>query len=121
VGLGRNLALLSAGSLRLVRQRLELASLEVEEALLRLGLLLARALMTALMLALALLAGAATVVLYFWESARLAAALGVTGFFALAAALMVWRLAVALRDQPSFLAATLCELDKDAERLGAQP
>lgn len=121
MGLGRTFARLSAGSLLLLRQRLELASIEVEEGLLRIGLLFARALVTALMLALALMAAAATVVIYFWDSARMTAALGVTGFFALAGALMAWRLAVALHDQPSFLAATLCELDKDAERLGAQP
>lgn len=121
MGLGRNVARLAAGSLLLVRQRLELASIEVEEGLLRIGLLFARALVAALMLALALMAAAATVIIYFWESARMTAALGITGFFTLAAALMAWRLAVALRDKPSFLAATLCELDKDAERLGAQP
>jgi uncharacterized membrane protein YqjE len=39
--------------------------------------------------------------------------LGVTGFFALAGALMVWRLARALRDRPRFLAGTLAELDRD--------
>jgi uncharacterized membrane protein YqjE len=121
VGLGRNIARLAAGSLVLLRQRLELASLEFEEELLRVGLLLARALVTAILLALALMAAAATVVIYFWDAARVAAAVGVTGFFALAGVLMAWRLVAALRDKPSFLAATLAELDKDAQRLSGQP
>jgi uncharacterized membrane protein YqjE len=121
VGLGRNIARLAAGSLVLLRQRLELASLELEEELLRIGLLLARALVTAILLALALMAAAATVVIYFWEAARVAAAVGVTGFFALAGVVMAWRLLSALRDKPSFLAATLAELDKDAQRLGGRP
>lgn len=117
----RALARLAAGSLVLLRQRLELASLELEEQLLRIGLLFARALVTAILLALALLGAGASIVIYFWDAARLAAAIGVTGFFALAAVLMAWRLASALRDRPTFLAATLAELDKDAQRLGSQP
>ena len=121
MALARNLARLGAGSLLLARQRLELASLDIEEEVLRIGLLLAGALVTALMLALALSAAAATIVIYFWESARMAAAISVTGFFTLATALMAWRLAVAWRDKPRFLAATLAELDKDAQQLGEQP
>jgi uncharacterized membrane protein YqjE len=121
MALGRTLTQLGASSLLVARQRLELASLDVEEELLRLGGLLAGALVTALMLALALASAAATLVDYFWEGARLAATLGVTGFFAVAALLMAWRLARALRDKPRFLAATLAELDKDRKQWQAQP
>lgn len=117
MALGQSLAQLGASSLKIARQRLELASLDVEEELLRIGALLAGALVTALMLALALAGAAASLVIYFWEGARLAASLGVTGFFALAGALMAWRLARALRDKPRFLAGTLAELDRDGERL----
>lgn len=118
MALGRNLARLAAGSLLLLRQRLELASLELEEEALRLGVLLARMLVTALLLALALFAAGATVIICFWDTARLAAAVGVTAFFFAAAGLAGWRLAAALRDKPAFLAATLGELDRDAQRLG---
>ncbi|MCM2250867.1 MAG: phage holin family protein [Ramlibacter sp.] len=116
MSLGESLGRLGASSLLVARQRLELASLDVEEELLRLGGLLAGALVTALMLALALAGAAATVVIYFWEEARLAASLGVTAFFCAAAALMAWRLARALRDKPRFLAGTLAELDKDRQQ-----
>lgn len=121
MGLGRNFAQLAAGSLVLLRQRLELASLEVEEELLRLGLLLARALVTAILLTLALMGAAATIVIYFWDAARMTAVVGVTGFFAVAAVVVGWRLAATLRDKPSLLAGTLAELEKDAQRLGGQP
>lgn len=121
MALGQSLARLGASLLEIARQRLELAALDVEEELLRLGGLLAGALVTALMLALALASAAATFVIYFWDGARLAATLGVTGFFALAGALMAWRLARALRDKPRFLAGTLAELDRDGEPLRDAP
>ncbi len=121
MALGRNFARLAAGSVLLLRQRLELASLELEEQALRLALLLARAIVTALLLALALFGAGATVIIYFWDAARVAAAIGVTAFFALAALLAGWKLAAALRDKPAFLAATLAELDKDAQRIGEAP
>jgi uncharacterized membrane protein YqjE len=116
MALGQSLTRLVASSLVLARHRLELASLDVEEELLRIGSLLAGALVTALMLALALASAAATFVIYFWDGARLAATLGVTAFFVLSGALMAWRLARAVRDKPRFLAGTLAELDKDREQ-----
>jgi uncharacterized membrane protein YqjE len=118
MALAQSLARLGASALQTARQRLELAALDVEEELLRIGGLLAGVLVTALMLALALASAAATFVIYFWDGARLAATLGVTGFFALAGALMAWRLARALRDKPRFLAATLAELERDCEPIG---
>ena len=121
MALVQTLARLGASSLLLARQRLELAALDVEEELLRIGLLLAAALVTALVLALALAAGAATVVVYFWDSARLAALVGVTLFFAACGGLMVRALAGALREKPGFLAATLAELDKDRQQFGDGP
>lgn len=116
MALGQTVSRLGATSLLLARQRLELASLDIEEELLRVGGLLAGALVTALMLALAFAGAAATLVIYFWEDARLVATLGVTAFFALAGALMAWRVARALRNKPRFLAGTLAEMDRDCEQ-----
>jgi uncharacterized membrane protein YqjE len=116
VGIGESLARLGSGSLLLARQRLELASLDVEEELLRVVGLLAGALVTALLAALALAAAASLVVVYFWDSARLAAMAGVTIVFAIAACMAALRLARAWREKPRFLAATLAEFDKDREQ-----
>jgi uncharacterized membrane protein YqjE len=114
--LGQTLSRLGASLLLVATQRLELASLDFEEELLRLGSLLARTLVTALMFALALTAAAATTVVYFWDTARLASLLGITGLFFAAALTMTWRLTQALRNKPRFMADTLDQLDKDCAK-----
>lgn len=115
MGLGRSLGSLGAGALLLVRQRLESAALDVEEELLRWAGTVA-ALLAAVLLAILALAGlAATVVVVFWDTARIAALLGVSAAFALGAVFIAWRVARALRDKPPFLSATLAELRRDAE------
>jgi uncharacterized membrane protein YqjE len=119
MALGQTLSRLGASLLVVASQRLELASLDFEEELLRLGSLLAGTLVAALMFALALAAAAMTVVVYFWDTARLAALLGVTGLFIIAALAMAWRLSQALRDKPRFMASTLAQLDKDRAPLGS--
>jgi uncharacterized membrane protein YqjE len=117
VPLGDSVARLGATSLLLLRQRLELVSLDVEEELLRDGLLLAGALVAALLGALFLAALGALVVVLFWDTARIAALLVVTLAYGAAAAFAVWRLARAWRDKPRFLAGTLAELGTDGDRL----
>ncbi len=119
MALGQTLSRLSASLILVASQRLELASIDLEEELLRFGSLLAGAVVTALMFALALAAAAMTVVVYFWDTARLPALLGITGLFAMVALVMAWRLAQALRDKPRFMASTLAQLDKDCSPLGS--
>jgi uncharacterized membrane protein YqjE len=122
MALGPRLSGLAAGTLLALRQRLELASLDVEEELLRLAGLIAGALVAALLLALALAAGAATVVVVFWDHGRVAALVGVTLFFTAAGALAAGALARTLRGKPRFLDATLTELERDREAwAGQQP
>lgn len=99
--------------LLVARQRLELASLDLEEELLRLGNILAGILVTALILTLALAAAAATVVTYYWDTSRLAALLSVTGLFTVAGFAMLWRLSYVWRSKPRFMAGTLAQLEKD--------
>jgi uncharacterized membrane protein YqjE len=118
MALGQTLSRLGESLLLVASQRIELASLDVEEELLRLGTLLAGTLVTSLMLALALAAAATTVVVYFWDSARLAALLTVTGLFTAMGLAMLWRLSRALQNKPRFLASTLAQLDKDRAPLG---
>jgi uncharacterized membrane protein YqjE len=99
--------------LLVARQRFELAALDFDEELLRLGSILAGALVTALILALALAAAAATVVVYYWDSSRLSALLCVTGLFTILGLTMLWRLSNAWRNKPPFMAGTLAQLEKD--------
>jgi uncharacterized membrane protein YqjE len=121
MALGPSLSRLGAGTLLAIRQRLELASLDVEEEMLRLVGLIAGALVTALLFALALAAGAATVVVLFWDSARIAALLGVTVFFAASGALAASALTRSLREKPRFLDATLTELERDRAQWATGP
>jgi uncharacterized membrane protein YqjE len=121
MALGSGVSRLAAGALLALRQRLELASIDIEEELLRLVGLVAVALVAALLFALALAAAAATVVVLLWDSARIAALVGVTLFFVLAGALAAGALARSLRDKPRFLDATLTELEHDRETWGGQP
>ena len=113
MSLGQTLSRLSASLWLVASQRLELASLDVEEELLRFAGLLAGILATALMFTLALAATASAVVVYFWDTARLTALLSVAGLFAVAAVALVWRLSQALRNKPRFMANTLAQLGKD--------
>jgi uncharacterized membrane protein YqjE len=115
MALGRSLTQLAAGTLLALRQRLELASLDVEEELLRLVGLIAGALVAALLFTLALAAGATTVVVLFWDQGRIAALVGVTLFFTLAGAVAAGAFSRALRDRPRFLDATLTELERDRQ------
>jgi uncharacterized membrane protein YqjE len=121
VALGDSVARLGATSLLLIRQRLELAALDIEEELLRGGLWLAGAVAAALLGALCLAALAALVVVLFWDTARVAALVGVTLAFGAAAAAAAWKLARAWRDKPPLLAATLAELSTDGEHLRGGP
>ncbi len=113
------MARVAGRSLLLLRQRIELASMDVEEELLRFAALLAGILAAVLLAALALAAAAAGLVVFYWDSARLAALGGVAAFFAAASGLVAWRLSCALRAKPRFMAATLAELDKDGGQLSA--
>jgi uncharacterized membrane protein YqjE len=116
----RSVAQLGSTSVLVLRQRLELAALDVEEELLRLGSVLVRAFAATLLAALALAALAAAATIYFWEHGRLA----VLAFFTLAFAASAWALArgaaQALGTKPGQLAATLAELQRDAEALRPQ-
>jgi uncharacterized membrane protein YqjE len=118
IGLGRSLGQLGAASLQLARQRLESAALEVEEELLRFAGTLAALLAAVLLGTLALAGFAATLVAWLWDTARIAALLGVSLAFAASAGAIAWRVARARRDKPPFLSATLAELRRDAEALG---
>ena len=113
MALAHTLSRLSASLWVVASQRLELASLNIEEELLRFAGFLAGILVTALVFALTLAMAAAVVVVYFWDTARLTALLSVTGLFAVAAWVLAWRLTLALRNKPRFMANTLAQLSKD--------
>jgi uncharacterized membrane protein YqjE len=114
---GQGLRSLAAGYTLAARQRLELAALDVEDELQHAGRMLAGMLAVAFFVTLALAALGAAVVIAFWDGARLAAVLGVTGAYTAGAVLAWQRLVRAWAAKPPFLDATITELRKDGERL----
>lgn len=117
MALGDSLGRLGASSLLLARQRLELAALDVEEELAHTAIFLVGVLVAALLGALALAGLAATVVVVFWDTARVAALVAVTLAFFAATGIAAWRCRSVLQRKPPFLGATLGELAKDGERM----
>jgi uncharacterized membrane protein YqjE len=116
MALGRSLTGVGTGSPQVARQWRQAASLDVEEEILRIGGLLAGALVTALMLALAAAGAAAAFAVHFWGDSRLPATVSAATFFTMAAALTAWRVACALRDKPCLPAGTPTEVDSDFYR-----
>jgi uncharacterized membrane protein YqjE len=121
MALGQTLSRLGSNVLRGLHRRLELASLDVEEELLRIAGLLAFALAAILLFAMAVAAAAATVVVALWDVSRLAALIGVTCVFTVCGGAIAWHIARTLRDKPRFMAATLAELKKDRDMWSASP
>ena len=118
-GLGVGLAQLAAAAVDLLRTRAELAALEFDEAR-----ELAKDRITLLViglgcLAMATLGATAFVVVYFWDSYRLAALGGVTVAYLLAGLIALWRFSIHRQNDPKPFAATLAELERDREWLAS--
>jgi uncharacterized membrane protein YqjE len=109
------LARLGATVAAMLRTRLELASVEIEEQVQRWTRNLMLSLLLLFLGAMAIVFLALLVIIVFWDSHRIAAALGMTALFALAAGVVGIQLRARLRSSPRLLAATLAELHKDID------
>ena len=113
----RSLGALAANGVLVLRQRLELAALDVQDELATWLRLVGGALAVAVFTALTLAGLGAAIVIAFWDSWRFAAIGGVTLAY-LAGAILSWqRLLRAWARKPPFLAATIDELRRDGEEL----
>jgi uncharacterized membrane protein YqjE len=115
VGLLRSAQSLIATALGLARTRLELLSVEMQEVLARLVLLMVGAVAAILLGALALGFAAVAVVLAVPGDLRVAVTAGLAGLFLLAAAIIAWRVRRGARLKP--FAASLAELAEDVKSL----
>ncbi len=112
-GLGPALSELAANAIALVRTRLELASVELQETTGHVKQLLVLAIAGALLAIFTLLFASVFVIVCFWDSHPLAAVGGVTLFYlALSVAVLV-RLRQQIRDRPAPFSASLTELQND--------
>jgi uncharacterized membrane protein YqjE len=119
-GLIGSLQRMLATLVALVQTRLELAGVEIEEQIEHAAGVLLWSIAAVFFASLTVLLLALTVLIAFWDEHRLLAAGLVTGSFAglaLAAVLVVRH---RLRHRPKFLAATVGELRRDADALGAE-
>ncbi len=111
---------LASTAVEIVRTRLELVSLDVEEAKLRFLSTLLLGAVAFLCLSLGVVMGAFWLVAAFWETHRTLVLGLLTGTFLggglLALAALSWR----ARKGPRLFAATLAELEKDREALGGR-
>ena len=117
VTLRGSLARLADALVGLARTRLELATVEYTEERSRIGQQLALLLAGVGCVLFALFFAAAAVVVYFWDTNRFIAILGVVAFFAIVGALLLWRRAEIAQTAPMPFAATVAELDKDRAAL----
>jgi len=106
--------------LELGRTRLELATVEFEEARARAAENLVLMMVAGFSFAFAVLMASMLVVVLFWDSYRIAAICGVTLAYALIGVLALWRLSAHKKaDTPAF-AASLAELERDRAWLASQ-
>ncbi|MCD2518156.1 phage holin family protein [Massilia sp. G4R7] len=101
----------------LVRTRIELATIELQEGTHRLFGYLAWAAAAAVLGLFTLALAVLFVLVLFWDTHRLAAVGGMTVLFALGCLVAVTKLRAGLAARPPFLPATLGELRKDAAAL----
>jgi uncharacterized membrane protein YqjE len=115
VGLVRSAQALLATLLGLARTRLELLSVEMQELLARLVLIMVGAVAAILLVALAVGFGAVALVLAVPAEHRVAVSAGLAGAFLVVAAVIGWRVRRAAQLRP--FAASVAELGEDAKAL----
>ena len=119
MGIGESLRNAAATGALVMRQRLELAALDVEEQGVVLARLIGGALAVAVLAGLTLAAIGAAIVIVLWDVARIAAVVGVALAY-LALTVIAWqRLLRAWAAKPPFMQATLAELERDRQELAA--
>ncbi len=97
----------------MARTRLELAALEIEEETQRVLGYFALALLALILSGIALVLVAASVIIVFWDSYRIPAALSMVVLFGVGAAIAGFKLKAAFTTRPRLMAATVAELNKD--------
>jgi uncharacterized membrane protein YqjE len=117
----RSLVQFGGALLGLAHTRVELLMSEIDEDLARVVRMLLWAALALLAGTLGVLMSGLTVVIYFWETHRIGAALGVTVAFLLAAVLAGLVFRARLHEKPRLLHATRAELQRDVVALRSDP
>ena len=112
-GLRPALARLGAAAVALLKTRADLAAVEFSEHRDRARTLLMLLGIAGIAFAFAAMSATALVVVYFWETNRIAALVGVTLFYIVVGIVTLWRLSEHRRTDPPPFAATRAELERD--------
>lgn len=105
----------------MLRTRLELATVEFTEERERAKEMLLLVLSTILVALFALLFASVFIIAYFWDTSRLTAVGAVTGFYLVLAVIFLVRLRQRMGEKRVPFAATLSQLEEDAEVLRRRP
>ena len=123
-GLSGALGGLGAALVGLVRTRLELVAIEVDEARIRATEQLVLIIVAGVAFAFALLALSALVVVVYWDTNRIAALFGVVIAYIVVGSIALWRLSVKRKTRSKPFAESLAQLGRDrawiANELGDQ-
>jgi len=118
-GLFESLKTLSGSVVGIVHTRLELLSTDLAEEREHLTTLLLLGLVALFCLGVGVVLLAILIAVAFWESHRLAALGGLTGFFLLAGSGLAWLALHKARTKPRLFEASLAELSKDRQHLSS--
>ncbi len=118
-GLFESLKTLSGSLIAIVHTRLELLSNDIAEERAHLTSLLVLGLVALFCLGVGVVLLTILIAVAFWESHRLAALGGLTGFFLAAGAGLVWLAMHKARTRPRLFEASLAELSRDRQQLGS--
>jgi uncharacterized membrane protein YqjE len=116
-GLFDSLKNLSGSLVGIIHTRLELLSTDIAEERAHLTTLLVVGLIALFFLGVGVVLLAILIAVAFWESHRLAALGGLTGFFLISGAGLVWLAMHKARTRPRLFEASLAELSKDRQQL----
>ena len=119
-GLFESLKTLSVSLVGMVHTRLELLSTDIAEEREHLITHLVLVLVALFCIGVGVVLLAILIVVVFWESHRLLALGGLTGFFLAAGAGSAWLAIHKVRTKPRLFAASLAELSKDKHKLKAE-
>lgn len=97
----------------MVQTRVALAAVEIEEESQRLLGYFVLALLSLILFGIAMVLVALTIIMVFWDSYRLEAAIGLAAAFGIAGTVVAFKLRAGFASRPRMLGATLAELNKD--------
>lgn len=120
-GLFESLSMFGATMVAVVRTRLELLSIDLEEERERLFSIMLIALAAVFLLGIGIVLAAILLVVIYWETNRLMVLSVLTAFFLLLGAALATYAIQKTRSKPRLFTSSLSELNKDQQQLSSRP